>query len=212
MGTPAVLLLRCPRCGGPLAGLQEDVVFWCAACQVPLEVVGEGFVERQGAMAQPGLRSERPLLYLPVWGFRVQYATSWQDPERETLARGIPPVEWVYVTGFELHNAFYFGDPGQIFTEKRVRLERGPAASLLGCSRSLEDAKAYVEPHLLTIIDRRVDVTGLELSATIGQAILWGIPFYDEGDILQDGILGWRIPAAAVDEMGAIRARLGPTR
>ncbi|MGD0264574.1 MAG: hypothetical protein ABSD47_06380 [Candidatus Methylomirabilota bacterium] len=122
------------------------------------------------------------------------------------LARQVPAVEWVYVTAFELHTASYFGDPGQIVTEKRMRLEAGPSASLCACTRSLEEVKAYVEPHILAIIDRRVDVTGLELSCAIGEAILWGVPFLDEGDVLRDGILGLKIPGAALDELGAIRA------
>lgn len=205
MGT-TVLALRCPRCGGALRGLQLDVIFWCGACQVPHEVVGEGFVERRGSIARAALPADRPSLYLPLWAFHVQYATSWEDPEREALARQVPVIEWVYVTAFELHNASYFGDPGQIFTEKRVHLEAGPGALMVAATRSLEDAKAYVEPHILTVIDRRVDVTGMEVSCTIGEAMLWGVPFLDEGDVLRDGILGLKIPASAVDEVGAIRA------
>jgi hypothetical protein len=51
-----------------------------------------------------------------------------------------------------------------------------------------------------------VDVTGLELACTIGEAVLWGIPYFDEGQALRDGILGLRIPAVAVDEIGPLRA------
>lgn len=189
-----------------MAGLQQDVVFWCGGCQIPHEVAGERFVERRGCIARAAAQANRPILHLPVWAFRVDYTTHWEDPERETQARQVPRVEWVYVTGFELHNASYFGDPGQIFTQRTVRLEPGAPAPVVGCTRTLEEAKAYVEPHLLTIIDRRVDVTGLELSCAIGEALLWGVPFFDEGDSLRDGILGWKIPAAAVDELGAIRA------
>ena len=210
MTATTVLSLKCLRCGGALRGLQQDVVFWCSACQVPHEVVQEGFVERRGAVARAAAAS--PSLYLPLWAFRVEYATAWEDREREALARLVPRVEWVYVTAFELHNASYFGDPGQMFTEKGVRLEAGPAAWLVGCTRSLEEAKAYVEPHLLTIIDRRVDVTGMELSCAIGEAILWGIPFLDEGDAVRDGVLGLRLPAVAVDELQAIRAHVGTKR
>ena len=211
MTAVTVLALRCPRCGGPLRGLQQDVIFWCSTCQVPHEVVGESFVERKGLVARAVLPSDRPPLCLPLWAFHVRYATSWKDPKREALARLVPPIEWVYVTAFELHNASYFGDPGQIYTEKRVQLDTGPAASVIGCSRSLEEAKAYVEPHILTVIDRRVDVTDMELSCTIAEAMLWGVPFHDEGNALRDGILGLKIPAAAVDELGAMRALLGTT-
>ncbi len=209
MIAPSVLALRCVRCGGMLLGLQQDVVFWCNACQGPFEVVGEAFVERRGAIARADLQSESPVLHLPVWAFKVRYATSWEDSEREAMARLVPPVEWVYVTGFELHNASYFGDPGQIFTERRIQLNTGSPAVLVGCMRSFEEAKAYVEPHIVRIIDRRVDVTGMELSCTIGEAMLWGVPYFDEGAVLRDGILGLKIPAAAVDELGAIRALVG---
>ena len=212
MTAATVLALRCPRCGGGFRGLQQDVVFWCNDCQVPYEVVGEAFVGRQGATARSALSSDRSVLHLPLWAFRVQYATSWKDPERQALARQIPPVEWVYVTASELHNASYFGDPGMIYTEKRVRLEPASPALVMGCTRSLEEAKAYVQPHLMTVIDRRVDVTGLEISCAIQDVMLWAIPYFDEGEVLRDGILGLKVPAAAVDEVGAIRAYLGATR
>jgi hypothetical protein len=112
----------------------------------------------------------------------------------------------VYVTGFELHNASYFGDPGQVFTEARVSLEQDGPASFVACTRGLQDAKAYVEPHILKIIDRRVDITGMELSCTIGETWLWGVPFFDDGKFLWDGIVGLKIPAAAVDDVAGIRA------
>ena len=62
------------------------------------------------------------------------------------------------------------------------------------------------EPHILTIIDRRVDITGMELSCTIGETWLWGVPFFDDGKFLRDGIVGLKIPAAAVDDVAGIRA------
>jgi hypothetical protein len=212
MAGPTVLLLRCGRCGAPLSGQQHDVVLWCSGCQVPHELVGETFVERRGCVARAALASERPILHLPLWAFLVEYACHWEDPRREALARHAPVAEWVYVMGFTLHNASYFGDLGQIFTQKGVRLEPGPPAPVTGCIRGLEEAKAYVEPHLLAIMDRRVDVTGLELSCAIRDVLLWGVPFFDEGSALRDGILGLKFPAAAVDEVEAIRAHAGGRR
>ena len=206
MNPPLVLPLRCPRCGASLLGLQQDVLFWCGACQIPHEVVGDSFVERQGQIARAVVQSEGSTLHLPVWAFHVYYATTWEDPERESLAQQIPRVERVYVTGFELHNASYFGDPGQVFTEARVSLEQDGPASFVACTRGMQDAKAHIEPHILTIIDRRVDITGMELSCTIGETWLWGVPFFDDGKFLRDGIVGLKIPAAAVDDVAGIRA------
>jgi hypothetical protein len=50
------------------------------------------------------------------------------------------------------------------------------------------------------------------MGCAIKDVLLWGIPYFDEGEVLRDGILGLKAPAAAVDEVGAIRACLGATR
>lgn len=205
MSTPTILPLRCPGCGGRLHGLPEDVVFWCEDCHGLQELVGADFVPRQGAVAAPRLEAAGRLCHLPVWALRVAASWSCPDPVKAALLKGIAPPEWVYVTAFALHNAFYFGDPGLVFTQRRMRLERADPAPLLGCTRGLELAREFVEPHLLGILDRREDVTGLELDLSIGDAILWGIPYYDDGLTLTDGIVGLKIPAAALDELWTLR-------
>jgi hypothetical protein len=111
----------------------------------------------------------------------------------------------VYVTAFALSNAFYFGDPGLIFTQKHVELAAADPAPLIGGTRSLDEARAFVEFHILSILDRRVDVTGVELHCVIDDAVLWGIPYYDDGLTLVDGILGLKMPSAALDEIDALR-------
>ena len=120
--------------------------------------------------------------------------------------------EWVYVTAFALSNGFYFGDPGLIFTQKRVALSQGDPAPVIGGTRGLEEAKVFVEPHLLGILDRREDVTGVQLSCVIDEAVLWAIPYSDDGITLSDGILGLKLPGAALDEIGALRAWWGERR
>ena len=205
MSGPLILPLRCPRCAGPLAGLPHDVVFWCGGCQMPLEVVQGRLVVRRGRTAKATLDLPGKGRHLPLWAMRVHVVSQWDDPEREANARRLPPAEWVYVTAFDLLNPSYFGDPGLIFTQRRVSLEPATPALAVGCIRSLEEAKAFVEPHLLTIIDRRVDVTGLTLSAVVEEVVLWGIPFADQGDSLQDCIVGLKYPAAALNDVGSLR-------
>jgi hypothetical protein len=202
---PIVLALRCPGCGADLLGTERDVVFWCRACRVPFEVVDGQFQPRRGLLGEAEIAADGEVLHLPLWAFRVRYSLAWPDPERERLARQISPVEWVYVTGFSVHNAWYFGDAGQLLTERRPRLRAMDDGEILGCVRGAEDAKRYVEPHLLTLIDRRVDVTGLTLRVAVSDVCLWGVPYYDEGEVLRDGILGQCLPAAALDGLGEIR-------
>ena len=137
----------------------------------------------------------------------------WSRPDQEgPRATAWTAPEWVYVTAFALSNGFYFGDPGLIFTQKRVALSPGDPAPVIGGTRGLEEAKAFVEPHLLGILDRREDVTGVELSCVIDEAVLWAIPYSDDGITLSDGILGLKLPGAALDEIGALRAWWGERR
>lgn len=164
------------------------------------------FVPRQGAIARPLVRAPGLLRHLPVWALPVKASWRMADPVRASLLKRVTPPGRVYVTAFALHNAFYFGDPGLVLTERRLTLEAAEAAPLLGCTCGLEEAKGYVEPHLLSILDRREDVTDLELSCDIGEGLLWGIPYYDDGLTLTDGIVGLKIPAAALDEIWALRA------
>jgi hypothetical protein len=146
-----------------------------------------------------------------VWGFRVQ--ADWSRPnEAGPVATSWTAPEWVYVTAFALSNGFYFGDPGFIFTQKRVVLSQDDPAPVIGGTRGLEEAKVFVEPHLMAILDRREDVTGVELRCVIDDAVLWAIPYSDDGITLSDGILGLKLPGAALDEIGALRAWWGERR
>jgi hypothetical protein len=182
-------------------------VFFCSACVRFLEAAGQQFVERPGAIASPLDASRRPVLHLPIWEFRVKIDSAWPDPTREAEASLIPPISRVYVTAFSLHNPAYFGDLGIVFTEKRVQLAEAEAAPPLGgCVRGLEAASAFVEPHVLTILDRRVDVTGLRLTCIMEDARVWGVPFFETGDSLEDGVTGFRLPPAAVNDLAALRA------
>jgi len=202
---PVVLSMVCSQCGAVLPGLHQDVVFRCPSCGRVQELVGDAFVERQGSIAAVATPGKGRLLHLPMWALRVRAVCVWEDPERERQARLIPPLEWAYVTAFSLHGPDYFGEPGRIFTERRVRLTPGASAPLLGCVCGLEEAKGFVESHVLGIIDRRVDVTGLEMTCIIDEARLWGVPYFDEGDHLQDGIIGLRLPTVAVNDLTALR-------
>lgn len=211
MASPTVLQLRCPSCGGTLHGTPQAVLFWCADCRSVQEVVNGRFVARRLQAARPLQASGTPAGFLPLWGFRVR--AGWSRPDQEgPRASAWTAPEWVYVTAFALSNGFYFGDPGLIFTQKRVALSPGDPAPVIGGTRGLEEAKAFVEPHLLGILDRREDVTGVELSCVIDEAVLWAIPYSDDGITLSDGILGLKLPGAALDEIGALRAWWGERR
>jgi hypothetical protein len=204
MLTPVILPLRCPGCGGALHGTPQSVLFWCEDCRGTREVVAGELVSRPAQTARPARPGPGRLCHLPVWGLRVRAAWAWPGAARQGGAGWAAP-DWVYVTAFVLSNGFYFGDPGLLFTQKRVELSPGDPAPLLGGTRGLEEAKVFVEPHLLSLLDRRADVTGVEMSCAIDAAVLWAVPYYDDGLTLTDGILGCTLPGAALDEIGALR-------
>lgn len=204
MNRPTVLQLRCEACGGALHGTPQALLFWCGDCGAISEIVDGRFVVRRALTATPAHRAEGRLGHLPLWGFRVRVAWEWRGADRPR-AGGWDAPEWVYVTAFSLSNAFYFGDPGLIFTQKRMVFAVSEPAPVIGGTRSLDEAKIFVEPHILSLLDRRVDVTGLTMSVVIDEAVLWAVPYYDDGAMLTDGILGCTLPGAALDEIGALR-------
>ncbi|RPI06191.1 MAG: hypothetical protein EHM71_11990 [Zetaproteobacteria bacterium] len=205
MKGPTVLQLRCEACGGPLHGTPQALLFCCGDCGAIFEIVAGRFVARQGLTAKAAHQAGGRLGHLPFWGFRVRAA--WQGPEETRMrAGGWRAPEWVYVTAFSLSNAFYFGDPGLIFTQRRIVLAATEPAPVVGGTRSLDEAKIFIEPHILSLLDRRVDVTGVTMSVVIDEAVLWAIPYFDDGVTLTDGVLGHTLPGAALDEIGALRA------
>lgn len=205
MSSITVVQLRCPECSGILHGSPQAVLFWCEGCRGVVEVEQGRLVPRRTETARPVLRSPGRLCHLPVWAFRVRASWAWPETTVKVGQTWQPP-DRVYVTAFAVSNAFYFGDPGLIFTQKRVEPATAEPAPLIGGTRGLDDAKAFIEFHILSLLDRRVDVTGVEFGCTIDDAVLWGIPYYDDGYTLVDGLLGLKMPGAALDEIGALRA------
>jgi len=200
-----VLALRCPQCGGEFGGTAQDVVFWCATCRAPFEVTGSTFQARKGALAQAMIASGGDPIHLPVWAFRVRTTLTWQDAAKAERARELPPIAWVYVTAFQVHNPSYFGDAGKLLTARQPDFRPADTGLPLGCARGMDDATRFVDAHLLGLIDRHVDVTGLTLRTAITETVLWGIPYFDEGAVVRDGIFGETIPAAVVEALPDIR-------
>ena len=144
MATPTVLRLRCPTCGGSLHGTPQAVLFWCGDCGALQEVVNGRFVARRVQTARPLHENAAPRGHLSLWGFRVRAHWSWPDQEAAAATAWTAP-EWVYVTAFALSNGFYFGDPGLIFTQRRVALSQGDPAPVVGGTRGLATIGPFPE-------------------------------------------------------------------
>lgn len=208
-----VIPLKCPDCGNRLLGLEQDKVYFCAPCRKGYEILEQGSPERPLLFAKPEIEYPRvPVIYLPFYRFKVEFVAESQDERQMRAAEKYSDLDTIWVMGFNLIRATYFGDLGLIYTETRAQVReeqdtygRTDQFRIAGCARTVEEAKIYTKLYLLLMIDKRKDITGMELSPLIHETSLWGIPFYDFVDKLVDGIKGRDIPVFALDDIEALR-------
>ncbi len=209
-----VTALVCPKCGAGLDGLRHDVLFPCAACSLALLVErGETrlfpFVR---ALPEAGARSEAAALHLPFWDLHTEVAVADPAGNGTGLASSAAGIDRIWVAGFAVRRPELFGEPGLSLTERRVRLEpagEGDArAGFLGACRGPELIERYARLTVLRLLDRRSDVTGVDVAVRVRRADLWAVPFEDLGDRLLDLATGTSLPAAAFEDLAEIRAVL----
>jgi hypothetical protein len=208
-----VIPLKCPECGNRLLGLEQDKVFFCAPCRKGYELLGGEFNPRPLHFARPVIEYPRvPVIFLPFYRFQVEFIAESKDPRQVEAARRYKDLDTIWVMGYNFARASYFGDTGFLYTESRAQIEeetdtygRSERFRLAGCARTVAEAKGYIKLFLLLMIDKRRDITGMELSPLIHETSIWGIPFYDFQDKLKDAIRGKEIPAFATDDIEALR-------
>ena len=208
-----VVPLKCPGCGGPLIGLDQDKVFFCAPCRKAYELLKSGLAPRALFFARPVLEHPRvPVIFLPFYRFQVEFVADSDDRKQIQAAERYKDLNTIWVMGFNLVRASYFGDLGLLYTESRVQVVeeadtygKTDRFRVAGCSRTVDEAKIYTRLFLLLMIDKRKDITGMELSPLIHETSLWAIPFYDFQDKLLDAIMGREFPVFAIDDIEALR-------
>jgi len=204
-----VVPLVCPDCGRGLVGLRYDKLFFCMTCTQGVFFKEEGCERYPLHFVAPGDVRVKVSLHLPMWelGIRVE-ATPANDQQEEALKR-LDQLKSVWVTGFTVVRPSYYGDLGLIYTERGVEPETSermpPGAYIAGCTRTIEDASRYAGLFVTLILDKKADVTGMDLSIETEQAALWAIPFTDTGDKITDLIAGASMPVFAVDDLEDIR-------
>lgn len=207
-----VIPLICPDCGGELAGLRYDRVFFCSSC-------------RQGLFPEPGSDWIRyPLsfpkleetprtetVHLPFWQIKFICNAFPTNSGQEIATRCLEGMDSAWITGFTVIRPSYFGDLGLVYTEKKVKPAPADRVSdgifTAGCTRTIEDALKYVKLYVTLILDKRADVTGMDIQVETRDARLWAMPFADYGDKVMDLVTGLELPAFAVDDLEDIRKR-----
>lgn len=206
MGT-RLLPLTCPSCGAPLDGLRYDAVFFCHDCRLA-HVPGGDTASTPVRFARPLRVFEGSRLYLPVWQLEIDVGAATATPEQAEALSSVSDLTHAYVTAFFTARPSYHGDPGQVMTQQRAVLqpEEPPTGTrLIGGTRDIDHARRYAELFVTQLIDKRADVTGLELDVRVGETSMWGVPYGDDGDNVFCLITGKSYPAVAFDDLAAIR-------
>ena len=66
--------------------------------------------------------------------------------------------------------------------------------------RSIKDVEKYLTLYPLLIIDKRVDITGLNLHTNAELEKIWAVPFFDLEKTIQDSILQKSFPSFALED------------
>jgi hypothetical protein len=208
-GAVQVLRLQCEHCGGPLAGLPDDVVFICRQCALGYEATLRGYQLHPVQWWHTRDRHRGNLLYLPFWAFTCRTRIVCEDARKLERYTEVQAEERIYVKGFSLLNSFAAGNPGLDLTRARPRPRRTllsrPYPALVGCRRSSEEARAYLQLFLLSIMDREEDVTGVQLELEVDDLQLLGVPFFDDGRDLRSSFVDRRYPAPLITDVDGMR-------
>jgi hypothetical protein len=205
-----VIPLVCPDCGRQLAGLRYDKIFICMACKQGLLPEKESdWIRYPLAFARIEPPPQARLIYLPFWQIKIEANAMPVNQRQEAACRRLNTLKAVWVQAFTLIRPSYFGDIGLFYTERDEQPEKMTVFPsefyVAGCSRTLEDAHKYTRLFVTLILDKKADVTGMDIEVWTRDAILWAMPFADHGDKIMDLITGTELPAFAVDDLEDIR-------
>ncbi len=207
-----VIPLLCPNtdCGRTLACLQYDKLFTCEPCQTAFRIEngrlhphGITFAALQGT-------AQHPLLYFPFWKLSVDVVTRSVNDKQENTMRGLGKIHTLWVTGFSIRRPDFHGDPGMLMSAKQCDIPRAnqPPAGVVvtGITRDPEEAARYGEICVTSLLDKRADVTGMDIRVHVNDIALWALPFEDQGDAVVDLTTNTRLPANAIDDLAEIRS------
>ncbi|MFO8074207.1 MAG: hypothetical protein R6V85_20285 [Polyangia bacterium] len=204
--------LECPECGNPLSGLRYDVLFGCTSCGLAFCFESEqrrAFRVRRAAaeIERPG-----PRLYLPLWELRVQSAVPAADRARESLVGLATSIERLWVSGFRTRHPQLFKDPGRELSGRRIEASEDPdppaRQPLLGACRGPATLERRAELYVLDRLDKRADITRLDIELKVGEMRLWQVPFAVEREKLVELLAGTALPRHLFEDLPEIERAL----
>ena len=204
--------LKCTECGAELTGLDQDVIFFCHNCLRALEFDDKRFKPATVLqLPKPEGIGTTSLLWLPMWVFKVTAKASTPPGCANQVNRILAAHPWVWVMAFRGFRSSYFGDPGLLYTSRAIEPNLSPpeqGCMPLGCSIGESEAKEYIAPFLLSLVDRSVDVAAIEVFPDISESRLVSVPFIDEDDKIKDTIIDYKWPIIFIEDIVPLRAAL----
>lgn len=190
-------LLICPDCKASLTGTAYDYTFFCPEESKAFDL-SEGEVKKISTVkfVKEIKKNEGIVFYLPFYFFEISPVQNWKSFSKKEIYS----PEQIFIAGYMTGKSGYFADFGIIYTMLKLKPEfiekKHP---LSGCSISVKEANALIEPVFLTIINRQRDIKDLSLKIEIKRLSMLGFPFYLKEDRIFDGITGQSIPKNAVE-------------
>ena len=207
--TVAILALRCPRCGLPLDGADNDVAWICGPCGVGVEAELRGaeasLRERPVFLIVPpdGAPFASPIATLPFWRLALRIHATGPDGAAVSAVQAAAR-DRIYVRAFWLRNGFIIGDPGIALTDaefSEVRA-RGPGVpATRGIAIGSTDAARLGELFVLRAADRVRDVASVLVRTEVLSVELALIPFAVVDDALVCPVTGRQLRRELFDEL-----------
>jgi hypothetical protein len=206
-----VLPLLCPNvdCGKTLTCLRYDKLFTCTPCKTAFRIKDRHMHPHPITFAALQNAAEKSLLYLPFWKLTVDVETTAAQKEQANVVKVLGQIQTLWVTGFSMRRPDLHGDLGLAMSEKRLQIPMAdpppPGGTVTGISRDPDQAARYGEIFVTAMLDKRADVTGMEIRVKVNNVALWALPFDDQGQVLIDLITNTRLPGNALDDLLEIR-------
>ncbi len=199
-----VLPLVCPDCGQTLFGLRYDKVFMCMRCLQGLGPAEKGWSRYKLRFPEVEQAPSRTPLYMPMWRMKVDVDAVPANKFQEASLRILDDIKAVWVTGFSIIRPSYYADPGLAYTQQQIDpppYDGIPSrAFVAGCTRGTDEADRYANLFITLMLDKRADVTGMEIKVTPESYSLWAMPFSEDGNKVLDMFAGLEIPVFALDD------------
>lgn|GEM_PF-3473934 len=192
--------LKCQNCGNQFSAGEKDVVFYCSNCRKAWEVKEGRLSECPVIVAKSAKVFSAAPVFLPFWQFRTNVSAGNAPAAIEVFSQ---KLVYAWVTGFFAAKVATIGDPGMVYTSRSLDIqeeEAGPVEiKISGCVRDRATAEKFATVFIMQTIDRRMDISEMDIEVKFLSGRLVGVPFFRMGDRLFDGLVGLQWPISFAD-------------